>query len=125
MMEEEAVKQTQRDEQSSSRLLLLPVAPLLPLLAVGASQAAAAAQQHFVTDGAVGLRGIISAQTAKAAAAAVDRALAAAVVSEAQSEQDARYLGPVRSLINRWDLRLHFTGAVKAAVVEPLMRYAH
>lgn len=89
--------------------------PTIPLLSAVSSDHAT----RLVNDGVLGVRAALSADSAAAAAAEVDEALCAAKARiVAQSEEEVRYLGPVRELTHRWDLRLHFRGAVKAAVLE-------
>ena len=89
--------------------------PTIPLL----SAISSADATGLMKDGVLGVRAALSAGSAAAAAAEVDEALCAAKARIiAQSEEEVRYLGPVRELTHRWDLRLHFRGAVRAAVLE-------
>lgn len=89
--------------------------PSIPFSRCPTSEAAPA----FVSDGVLGVRAALSAEVAAAAACEVDEALCTASARvEDQSDQDVRYFGPVRERTNRWDLRLYFRGAVRAAVLE-------
>lgn len=80
----------------------------------------------LASDGALLLRGVISAGTAAAAAREVDAALEVALHEIAQAAPDdqheayIRHFREVQTLNSRWDLRVELSGALRQAVLEAM-----